>query len=295
MTTKPVNKRKPVTRKRRRRISAIAADAATYGILVVGCLLAVAPILWGVLTSVKQSADVLAYPPRFFPWPLTLENYVAIFSLPSTLDYFFNSFVLAIGTIVLAVATALPAAFAAARFDFRAKNGIMFGILAMSMVPGISILIPIYILASKLWLVNSFPYMILVYSAWMVPQAVWFIKGFIEVLPRDLDEAALIDGCSYFGILTRIIIPLIRPGIAAISVLIFMFVWNDYLVNAVLASAENSRTVQVALVRYTQNTVGVSWGQFMAFATLAIAPVLILFLIMQRSFVEGLASGSVKG
>jgi ABC-type glycerol-3-phosphate transport system permease component len=137
--------------------------------------------------------------------------------------------------------------------------------------------------------------MILVYSAWMVPQAVWFIKGFIEVLPRDLDEAALIDGCSYLGILMRIIVPLIRPGIAAISILIFMFVWNDYLVNAVLASAENSRSVQVALVRYIQNTVGVSWGQFMAFATLAIAPVLILFLLMQRAFVEGLASGSVKG
>lgn len=282
-------------RKRKLRGSSLCIEIATYGILGLGCLLAVMPIAWGVITSLKPLDDIVTYPPRFLPIPLTLGHYATILGQASTYRFFMNSAILAVGTILLTVVAALPAAYVAARFRFRGKNGIMFGILAMSMVPGISILIPIYMLASKLGLINSFGYMILVYSAWMVPQAVWFIKGFIDTVPRDLDEAALIDGSSHFGILVRIILPLIRPGLAAISILIFMFVWNDFLVNAVLASSEENRTVQVALVRFIQNTEGVSWGDFMAFATLAIAPVLILFLIMQRSFVEGLASGSVKG
>lgn len=282
-------------RKRKRRAGAVAAEITTYAILTLACLLAVAPIAWGLVTSLKQLEYIVAYPPHFLPIPFSLDHYIAILSEPSTYRYFMNSALLAVGTILLTILVAVPAAYAAARYRFRGRNGVMLGILAMSMIPGISILIPIYMLASKLGLINNFGYMILVYSAWMIPQAVWFIKGFIEVIPRDLDEAALIDGSSQFGILIRIVLPLIRPGLAAISILVFMFVWNDFLVNAVLASSEENRTVQVALVRFIQNTEGVSWGDFMAFAMLAILPVLAVFLIMQRSFVEGLSSGSVKG
>lgn len=273
----------------------LVTEVACYSALVAGCALALAPIFWGIATSLKHEVDVITYPPHFAPISITFENYRAVLAQSSTGQLFLNSLLLSVGTIIVAVVTAVPAAFAAARFQFGTKNALLFGILAMSMVPGISILIPIYILASKFGLVNNFGYMILVYSAWMVPQAVWFIKGFIEALPRELDEAALIDGSSQVGVLIHVILPLIRPGLAAISMLVFMFVWNDYLINAVLASTENSRTVQVALVRQMQNTVGVSWGQFTAFATLVIAPVLFMFLALQRWFIQGLASGSVKG
>jgi multiple sugar transport system permease protein len=196
---------------------------------------------------------------------------------------------------VICVLVAAPAAYAAARFSFRGRSVLLLAILATSMIPGISILIPIYLLATRFDLLNSYTFMILVYCAWMIPQAIWFLKNFIEVIPFELEEAAMLDGCSRFDVMTKIIMPLIQPGIAAVAMLIFMFVWNDFLIGAVLATSEDKRTVQVGLVRFIQDSIGVWWGEFMAFAMLAIAPVLIAFIILQRRFVEGLTSGGIKG
>ncbi|HZR02122.1 MAG TPA: carbohydrate ABC transporter permease [Burkholderiales bacterium] len=210
------------------------------------------------------------------------------------LRVFFNSLVLAAGTIVLGLVVASPGAYAAARFRFRGKNAILLTILVTSMIPGISILIPIFLLAIRADLLNSYVFMILVYGAWLVPQAIWFIKGFIEVVPRELEEAALLDGCSLFSAFWRVTLPLIQPGLAAVAILFFVFVWNDFLIGAVLTNREEMRTVQVGLLRTIQD-IGISWGQFMAYAMLATAPILVAFLILQKRFVEGLTRGGVKG
>lgn len=269
-------------------------DMLTYGLLCLGCMAALTPILWGFLTSLKKEINVALYPPQWLPNPVTFEHYWGLLTSTGVPRFFLNSLVLAIGTILLSLVVAAPGAYAAARFRFRGKNPILLAILATSMIPGISILIPIYLLAIRAKLLNSYPFMILVYGAWLIPQAIWFIKGFVEVVPRELEEAALIDGCSLTGAFRRITLPLIQPGLAAVAILFFIFVWDDFLIGAALTSREEMRTVQVGLVRFIQD-IGIFWGQFMAYAMLAIAPILIAFLILEKRFVEGLTRGGIKG
>jgi len=270
-------------------------DLLTYTVLSLGCLLAVAPIMWGFLSSLKRQVNVVLYPPQWFPNPLTLEHYWILLTERGIPRFFLNSAVLAVGTILLVLTVAAPGAYAAARYKFRGKNSILMTILATSMIPGISILIPIYLLGIKAKLLNSYLFMILVYSAWLIPQAIWFIKNFVEVVPRDMEEAALIDGCTVAGAFCRVVLPMIQPGLAAIAILNFIFVWNDFLIGAVLTNQEEMRTVQVGLVRFIQDTMGVWWGQFLAFAMLAILPVLLFFFVLQKRFIEGLTAGGVKG
>jgi multiple sugar transport system permease protein len=270
-------------------------ELATYVPLTVGCALAVAPILWAVVTSLKTNLSIYVYPPQWLPNPLSLEHYTLLFKMPSFARFFLNSIVLSLGTILLSLIAAAPAAYAAARLRFRCKEGILLTFLATSMIPGISILVPIYIVAIRSQLLNNYFFLILVYSAWMIPQSIWFIKAFIEVVPRDIEEAALLDGCSVIGAFCRIVLPLIQPGLAAVSILSFIFVWNDFLIGVMLTTREEMRTVQVGLVRFIQEPTGVSWGQFMAFGVLAIAPVLVAFFLLQKRFIEGLTSGGIKG
>src|SRR5581483_6641654 len=240
-------------------------DVITYGLLGLGCFMALAPIVWGLLTSFKLEGNVALYPPQWLPSPVPFEHYSHLLTTREVLRVFFNSLVLAAGTIVLGLVVASPGAYAAARFRFRGKNAILLTILVTSMIPGISILIPIFLLAIRADLLNSYVFMILVYGAWLVPQAIWFIKGFIEVVPRELEEAALLDGCSLFSAFWRVTLPLIQPGLAAVAILFFVFVWNDFLIGAVLTNREEMRTVQVGLLRTIQD-IGISWGQFMAYA-----------------------------
>lgn len=275
--------------------SARLLDAVTYGVLSLGCVAALAPIVWGFLTSLKMQANIAIYPPQWIPNPVTLDHYQVLLASKSVPRFFLNSLVLSVATILLSLVVATPGAYAAARFQFRGKHALLLTILATSMIPGISILIPIYLLAIRTKLLNSYPFMVLVYGAWLIPQAIWFIRCFIEAVPRDLEEAALLDGCTPLGALVRVSLPLIQPGLAAVSILIFVFVWNDFLIGVTLTTQEEMRTVQVGLVRFLQDTLGVWWGQFMAFTILAIAPILLAFFLLQKRFIEGLTSGGIKG
>lgn len=277
-----------------RRWRARLLDILTYGLLCLGCMAALTPILWGLLTSLKKEINVAVYPPQWLPHPATVEHYLDLLTSGNVLRFFLNSLVLAVGTILLGLVVASPGAYAAARFQFRGKNTILMTILVTSMIPGISILIPIFLVAIRADLLNNYAFMILVYGAWLVPQAIWFIKGFIEVVPRDLEEAALLDGCSLIGAFWRITLPLIQPGLAAVAILFFVFVWNDFLIGAVLTNREEMRTVQVGLLRSMQD-IGIFWGQFMTYAMLATAPILFAFFMLQKRFIEGLTRGGVKG
>jgi ABC-type glycerol-3-phosphate transport system permease component len=260
-----------------------------------GSLAVILPILWGILTSLKIETNIAIYPPQLLPHPVTLEHYVDIMVSRGAPRFILNSLILAVGTMFLTLVIAAPGAYAAARYRFRGKQAILLTILATSMIPGISILIPIYFAAVRAKVLNNYAFMIVVYTAWLVPQAIWLTKGFIETIPKGLDEAAMLDGCGTLGVFCRIILPLIQPGLAAISILVFVFVWNDFLIGVALTSQEEMRTVQVGLVRFLQDTMGVWWGQFMAFTVVAIAPVLLVFIFGQRRFIEGLSSGGIKG
>jgi multiple sugar transport system permease protein len=262
--------------------------------IVLAALIVLPPVLWIVSTSLKPEIDTIAFPPSWIPDPFTGSNFAGLVT-GTNIRFFFNSLVYAAGTIALALAICIPAAYVATRFRSRRMEALMTAILGLSMVPAIVVFIALYSMFVKTALINSYPMLIVVYTAIICGQTILFLRNFIENIPLEIEEAAAIDGCSRWQILWRIVLPLIRPGIAAIAIFIFVFVWNDFLVGTVLATTENMKTVQNGIVRYLQTGFGAFWGLFSAFIVVAFLPVLAIFTAFQRWFIAGMTSGGVKG
>jgi len=266
----------------------------TWLYIIVSAAVVLPPVAWILSTSLKTPKDTIQFPPRWIPNPISFAEYAGLFN-STNIRFFINSLAYAGGTIVLALAICIPAAYVATRYRSRRMEIVMTGILVLSMVPAIVVFIALYSMFVKTALVNSYPFLIIVYAAIICGQTILFLRNFIENIPLEIEEAAAIDGCSRLQILWRIVLPLIRPGIAAIAIFIFVFVWNDYLVGTVLATTEDMKTVQNGIVRYLQTGYGAFWGLFSAFIVVAFIPVLALFSAFQRWFVAGLTSGGVKG
>jgi multiple sugar transport system permease protein len=265
-----------------------------YVLLVCVAALAVLPLLWGLSTALKTKGDVVTYPPRWIPRPPTLHSFSVVLRETSMPRYFANSLLIGLCTVVMTLSVAAHAGYALARFNFPGKQALAFGILATAMIPGISILVPLYALASKVKLYDGYSILIIVCTAWQVPTVMWLLKGFFETVPRELDESALIDGCSRWSAFYRIILPLAKPGLAAAALLTFVFVWNDFLIAFTLTVSNSRRVVAVGLYQYISQY-GIEWGELMAAVMLALLPVLGLFLALQRHFISGLTAGAMKG
>ena len=279
---------------RRRRSRSVLPTISTWVYIVVSALIVLPPVVWIVSTSLKPEADTIKFPPEWIPSPISFDNYIGIFT-PTNIRFFVNSLIYAGGSIVLALAICIPAAYVATRYRSRRMETLMTGILVLSMVPAIVVFIALYSMLVKTALINTYPMLIVVYTAIICGQTVMFLRNFIENISVGIEEAAAIDGCTRLQILWHIIIPLIRPGIAAIAIFIFVFVWNDYLVGTVLATTEDMKTVQNGIVRYITTGFGNFWGLFSAFIIVAFVPVLAVFIGFQRWFIAGLTSGGVKG
>jgi multiple sugar transport system permease protein len=282
------------TASRRRRSRSVLPTISTWVYIVISALIVLPPVVWIVSTSLKTEADTIKFPPEWLPSPISFDNYIGLLT-PTNIRFFVNSLIYAAGSIVLALAICIPAAYVATRYRSRRMETLMTGILVLSMVPAIVVFIALYSMLVKTALINTYPMLIVVYTAIICGQTVMFLRNFIENISVGIEEAAAIDGCSRLQILWYIILPLIRPGIAAIAIFIFVFVWNDYLVGTVLATTEDMKTVQNGIVRYITTGFGNFWGLFSAFIIVAFVPVLTIFVAFQRWFVAGLTSGGVKG
>lgn len=279
---------------RRRRSRSVLPTISTWVYIVISALIVLPPVVWIVSTSLKPEADTIKFPPEWIPSPITFDNYIGLLT-PTNIRFFVNSLIYAGGSIVLALAICIPAAYVATRYRSRRMETLMTGILVLSMVPAIVVFIALYSMFVKTALINTYPMLIVVYTAIICGQSILFLRNFIENISVGIEEAAAIDGCTRLQILWHIIIPLIRPGIAAIAIFIFVFVWNDYLVGTVLATTEDMKTVQNGIVRYITTGFGNFWGLFSAFIIVAFVPVLTIFVAFQRWFIAGLTSGGVKG
>lgn len=279
--------------RRRKRIEWLRV-IPSWAYILISAAIVLPPIAWIISTALKPDADTIAFPPRWIPNPVTFESFAGIYTT-TNVRFFTNSLIYAGGSIVLALAICIPAAYVATRYQSRRMETLMTGILILSMVPAIVVFIALYSMFVKTSLINTYPMLIVVYTAIICGQTILFLRNFIENIPVEIEEAAAIDGCSRFQILWRIVIPLIRPGIAAIAIFIFVFVWNDFLVGTVLATTEDMKTVQNGIVRYIQTGFGNFWGLFSAFVIVAFVPVLAIFAAFQRWFIAGLTSGGVKG
>lgn len=272
-----------------------AGDVVAYAFLGLMSAVALFPLVWGFLSSLKDERLMFSYPPRLLPDPLTFVHYRGVLFDTNMPLFFWNSLLVTCATVGLTVLVAFHGAYAAARFDFKGREVLLFVILSTAMIPGIAILVPLYLLARRVGIFDTHVGLVLVYSAWQMPMTLWLLRGFIEAVPRELEEAAALDGCSRSGLMWRIMLPLIRPGLLAAGIMVFVYVWNDFLIAVTLTNSEVKRLLQVGLYRYYADTTGIFWGRFMAYTTLSSLPILAAFFALNRRFIQGMTEGGLKG
>lgn len=277
--------------RRRRRL---LQDVAAYAALLLASAFALAPVYWVVGTSLKPEDRIVSYPPQWWPNPVTLEHYWNVLTQSALPRNYLNSLLLAVGTILLVLVLGAHAGYAAARFEFRGKNGLLFVLLATVMIPGIVTLIPVYLMAVQLGLHDTYLVLVLVFAAWQTPTVVWLLRAFFENVPRELDEAALIDGCSRLGAFYRVVLPLSQPGLAAAAILVFVWVWNEFIIALNLTASNATRPLTVGLFFFVGES-GIQWGKMAAAASIALIPVVGVFALLQRRFIQGLTAGATKG
>jgi multiple sugar transport system permease protein len=258
-------------------------------------VLSLAPVLWLVATSFKPADQTVTFPPQLFTSSPTLEAYTAALGNSAFIQSFINSAIFSVGATLMAMGIVLPAAYAVARLPFRGKTTLVVGLAVANMIPGVALLLPLLYMADRTGTIDTYLVVIVVYAAQFLPQALWFTRTYIEAIPEELEQAALIDGCNRFQAFRRITLPLITPGMAAIFVLGVIFVWNDYIVVATLTRSPEMQSVQVRLVNELFNAIGIQWNTVTAYVVVSMVPIVLFFLFMQRWFVRGIASGAMKG
>lgn len=267
----------------------------SWTVVTVLALTVLIPLSWAVFTSLKSEASVMAYPPTFLPTDPSLSAYKTVFLNQTFASDLFNSVFYSLAAVALAVLLSAPAGYAASRFEFRGKRAVMLLILSTSMIPAVALLVPTYYLLDKLGLLNNPVVIIVLQAARLVPQTVWFMQNFVDAVPRELDEATQVDGANHWQTFTKIILPLVRPGIAASAVIGVITTWNDYITVAAFAPEVAYRTLQVALVNQVFDSIGITWSYVMAFAVVCSIPIVAIFILAQRWFISGLTAGAVKG
>ena len=264
-----------------------------YLALFIGLFFALFPIAWTISTSFKTFKEYYTFPPVWIPHYPTLNNYKYIlFTWTSGLKYLLNSTVIASLNTVLVLLISIPAAYGIARFRIGYEN-LSFWILSQRMLPPIAVVIPYFLLFKKLGLIDTHLSLIIVYLPFNIGFAVWLLIGFFEDFPRDVEEAAMIDGCSRLDAIVKVVIPIIAPGIVVCAIFCFIFCWNEFMF-ALILTRETAKTVTAQLAAF-QSPTKIMWGEMSALVVFAIIPVFILALLVQRYLVRGLALGAVKG
>lgn len=270
---------------------------------LVGLFIAMAiiclPGLWIVLSSLRPTVEIMAKPPVWIPQSLSFDAYVAMFSgvgqggIP-VLDYFRNSIIISVTSTVIALAIGMAGGYAFARYRFRGKTAIFLGFMLTRTVPGIALSLPLFFVYAKLGIIDTHFGLIIAYVALNVPFTVWLIDGFFRQVPRDLAEAAQIDGCTRWQAFWQVEFPLARSGIASAGIFAFLISWNEFALASQLTRSTNSKTLPVGLLDYTAEFT-IDWRGMCALAVVMIIPALTLTFIVQKHLVSGLTSGAVKG
>ena len=274
----------------RERARQLAFDAT--GVAVAAVMLF--PIYWMVATAFKPGRDILRLTPKWFPDPFTLQNFEDAISRPYFLEDVKNSLIVVGVMLAISLAVAFLAAVGVARFGFKGRNAFLIMVIGVQMVPLNALIIPLYLMLDGIGQTDALLGVIAIYLAVVLPFMVWTLRGFVANIPVELEEAAMIDGCTRFGAFLRITFPLVGPGLVATAVFGFIQAWNEFIIANVLLSSPGNQTLTVWLASFTTNH-GPEWGPLMAAATLTGLPVVAFFLIVQRYLAGGLTAGAVKG
>lgn len=250
------------------------------------------PIGWVILTSVKPEREFFAYPPSILFQP-TLANFGSVLTQAAFLKALLNTVIVSVVTTMLAVLLGVLMSYALARFRFRGADLILIAVIATRMVPRATMLVPFFVMMRALQLTNTLPALVLAYSSFALPFAVWMMYGFFLEFPSELEDAARVDGCSRLQALWHISLPLVAPGVAATAILTYIYAWNEFVLALILAGGQ-ARTLPVYIATFVTERETV-WGDLFASSSIAILPVFVLAMLVQKHLVRGLTAGAVKG
>jgi N,N'-diacetylchitobiose transport system permease protein len=262
-------------------------------IALLGSAMMVFPVYWMFATALKQPGQILSAVPKVIPWPISVENFQRALSQPQFWVFARNSITVSLSTVILSLLIALGASIAVARFNFIGRKAFLVVLVLIQMIPGSAMVIPIYLMLRSVNALDFIPGLVLTYMTFVLPFTIWTLRGFVEGVPVELEEAALVDGCSRVKAFTHVLLPLLMPGIVATSIFAFISAWDDYLFAYVIMKSQGNYTLPVWLVSF-QTQEGVDYGAMIAASSIFSIPVLIFFLLVQRRLVGGMTSGAVK-
>lgn len=265
-----------------------------YLLIALGSIVMVMPFLWMISTSLKESSYILEFPIRLIPENPTLDNFDQAWTSNNFQLYFKNSLFVALISVVLVVLFSAMMAYAFARLTFPGKELIFYTILIVLMVPNMVGIIPQFLLAKAFGLRNSLWGLVVFYVAGSVPFNTFLLRGFFETLPKELDDAVLIDGGGYFTIFFRMILPLSKPALATVSIFSFLGFWDEFVLALTFIDDISKRTLPIAIATF-QGQHGTEWGLVFAASLIAAVPVIIVYVSLQRYFIGGITTGAFKG
>ena len=289
----PVAVARPAARVRRRRRG--RAGRAVWN--VVGLLLLVLlvfPVYWMVTTALKPDGEINSFKPSWLPLHPTLGHFRDAMNRPYFWDGVKNSLIIVCVAVALSMALAFLAAVALAKFRFTGRKLFIVLMIGIQMLPQAGLIIPLYVVLARYHQVNTLTGVIVTYMTFVLPFSVWTLRGFLIGIPRELEEAAMVDGCSRLGAFVRILLPLVAPGLVATSIFAFITSWNEYIFARILLNDGSKQTATVWLSYFTGTSRHTDWGGLMAGSTLIAIPVIVFFLLVQRKIAFGLTAGAVK-
>jgi multiple sugar transport system permease protein len=283
------------TRMARRKIhwDRVATRVVTHLLLLVLAAFAIAPLAWAISSAFKTQAEILGSV-SFLPQQPTLDNFQVVIGQTAFPHWFLNSLLVSGSTTILAILIGSLAGYAMSRWRFRGRA--LFGntLLVVQMFPGVMLAIPLYLLLTNYHLIDTLWALLVTYLTFALAFSVWMLKGYFDGIPREIEEAALIDGVSRVGILWRIILPLAGPGITTVAVYAFLMAWNEFFFAYVFIASNSKYTLMLGMYSFIQQFT-TQWGNIMAAGTLTTLPVLVFFFLIQRALTRGLVAGAVKG
>lgn len=263
------------------------------GMVLLAVALSLGPFAYIIATALKPQSEILSLPP-LLPSQPSLDSFRHVFGQTPFGRYLVNSFVVSAVTTILAVFLASFAAYAISRFEFRGRRVVLLGALAMSMFPQIALVSGLFLLLTRLGWIDSLQGLALPYVALTLPLAMWLLVSYFREIPRNIDRAALVDGCTRWDVLWEVILPLAAPGIFSTALLVFIFAWNEFLFALTFTTHATYRTVPVGIALF-EGTYHIPWGDITAASAVATAPLLVVVSCFQRYIVSGLTAGSLKG
>lgn len=261
--------------------------------LLIGAVFAGAPVLWMLSSSFKPNTDIFQFPPHLIPTTFTFDAYTAIFTDPTKVRFFLNSYFVSLTVTALTLLVGILSAFALSRYEFPFKKVLNVIIVSVQAVPPITLLIPYFGLIVFLGLYNSYAGLILTYLVFTLPYAIIMLTGYFNTLPRELDEAVKVDGGSSWTALWRVLVPISVPGLVSVGIYTFMIAWNEYLFALTLTKTPEMRTVPIG-IQLLMGQHSYEWNQMMSMSILGSIPIMLLFLFFQRYFIGGMTAGAVK-